>query len=549
MKMTACQHNLTKLAAALCASMMASSPAFAVEIDTGSEDWTVRWDNSFRYNLQTRVEERDSRIGGSHTSDEGDYKFDRGDITSNRLDILSELEVGWRNTHGFRVSASGWFDQAYNDDDVEQNPALKAQGYQSSYNNGNYSSTTERFYRGPSGEILDAFVYGNFDLAGMALSAKAGQHVVYWGNSIFTQTGISNSQAPIDGRKGAATPGSETRELFLPLNQISASLQVTDSFSVAAQYFLDWDHVRSPEGGTFLGPADLTLDGPDRLHAAPFPFPQAFLTRGDAVEPDDKSGDWGVNAKYNFIDWNATTVGLYYREYAEKNGLWLLLNPQNPGEYRAVFPDDVKLYGLSVDATVGVFAVGAEVAYRKNTGLNSVGFAPSAEGARGETYHVVLNTIYGLKQNAIWDSGTLLAELSYDHLIDVTKNEQFFNGEDTANCQNGKFSGCATDDAIGLGVRFAPTWSQIFPGVDLTVPFTYQVGLKGNTADFGGTSQGAATYSVGAEFSIRNQWTVGLTYADSSAKINRAANGSYYGNGNWQTTDRGRVGLTVKTSF
>lgn len=541
MKMTSRQRKIVNKLAVICASVTVVSPVFAMEVDTGDPDWSVRWDNSVRYNLQSRVEGRDSRIANNSGADEGDYKFGKGDITANRVDILSELEVGWRGRYGFRTSAAGWFDQAYHDTDVEKNPALG--GLQSSYNNDKYSGTTKRYYHGPSGEILDAFVYGTFDVADMALSAKAGQHVVYWGNSIFTQTGISNSQAPLDGRKGAATPGTETRELFLPLNQISATLQVNDQLSLAAQYFLDWDHVRSPEGGTFLGPSDLTLDGPDRAGGG-LPF-----IRGDVKEPDHKSGNWGVNAKYTFIDWNAATVGLYYREYDEKNGLWLLRNPENPLEYRAVFPEKTKLFGVSLDATLGVFAVGGEVAYRKNTGLNTVGFSSSNEGARGDTYHVVLNTIYGLTQNAFWDSGTLTAELSYDHLIDVTKNKQLYNGEDTANCPGGKFTGCATDNAVGLGLRFSPQWSQVFSGVDLTVPVTYQAGLKGNTADFGGTSQGSATYSIGTEFNIRNQWTVALTYADSDAKIVRGANGTYTGNTGWQTTDRGRIGLTVKTSF
>lgn len=540
MKTTACQQKLSLALATLCASMSFAGTSSAMEIETGSPDWSVRWDNTFRYNLQTRLEGRDSRIAGNPAYDDGDYKFDRGDITSNRLDILSELEVGWRNTHGFRVSAAGWVDQAYSDTDVEQNPSLR--GLPSSYDNNKYSSTTKRYYRGPSGEILDAFVYGNFDVGTMPLSMKAGQHVVFWGNSIFTQSGIAYSQSPVDGRKGAAIPGTEVRELFLPLNQVSATLQVTDSLSVAAQYFLDWDHVRSPEGGTFLAGSDFTLEGPDRTGAG-LPF-----IRGNTVEPDSKRGNWGVNAKYNFIDWNATTVGLYYREFDEKNGLWLLRNPENPLEYRAVFPEKTKLVGLSLDATLGVFAVGAELAYRKNAGLNTVGFSLADEGARGDTYHVVLNTLYGLTQNALWDAGTVSAELTYDHLIKVTKNKELFYGEDTANCPLGKWSGCATDDAIGIGIRFAPQWSQVFPGVDLTVPVTYQGGLKGNTADFGGTNQGAGTYSIGTEFNIRNQWTVALTYADSTARISRNGN-SYYGNGAWQTTDRGRLGLTVKTSF
>lgn len=535
--MTSRQRKLCKAISTLCASVTLAGPVSAVEIDTGSEDWAVRWDNTFRYTLQTRLEGRDHRIAGNPAYDDGDYKFDRGDITSNRLDILSELEVGWRNTHGFRVSAAGWADDAYSDTDVHTNPSLSPQ---SSYRDNHYSDTTKRYYRGPSGEILDAFVYGNFDIANMPLSVKAGQHVVFWGNSLFTQSGVSYGQAPVDGRKGAAQPGTETRELFLPLTQISATLQATDRLSFAAQYFLDWDHTRAPEGGTFLAGTDFILTGPDFMGGAG-PF-----TRGKIVAPD-KRGDWGVNAKYNFIDWNATTVGLYYREFGEKLP-WLLRDPGNPTEYRAVFPEKTQLYGISVDTTVGEIAVGAELAYRKNTGLNSIGFAVADEGARGDVYHVLLNAIAGLSQNSLWDAGTLSAELTYDHLDKVTKNKELFNGENSAACVYGKWQGCATDNAFGVGLRFAPQWSQVFPGVDMTVPLTLQAGLKGNTADFGGTNQGAATYSLGAEFNIRNQWIVALTYADSTAEI-RQRNGTYIGNGPWQTTDRGRIGLTVKSSF
>ncbi len=543
MKPISCSHTIRShsLRAVLLILASVAGPALAMDIDVGHPDWIVRFDNTFRYNLQTRVEGRDSRIAGNPLFDDGDSKFDRGDITANRLDVLSELEASWQGTHGFRVSAAGWADAAYDDVDVKQNPALS--GLPSSYDRNRYSSTTKRYYRGPSGEVLDAFVFGNFRIADQPLSAKVGSHVVYWGNSLFSGAGISYSQSPLDGRKGAAIPGSETRELFLPLNQVSATYQLTESFSLAAQYYLDWEHIRAPEGGTFLGGTDFVLDGPDRTGAG---LP---LVRGDALEPDSKRGNWGVKADYNFVNWNASTVGVYYREFDEKNGFWLLTNPSAPLQYRAVFPRDTKLFGISLDTTVGSFAVGAELAYRKNAGLNSIGFSRANEGARGDTYHLLLNTIYGLPNSPLWDTGTLSAELSYDRLLKVTENDALFNKVGRVSCVNGKFSGCATDDAWGMAVRFQPQWTQVFPGVDVSLPVTVQGGLKGNTADFGGTSQGAFTYSIGSEFTIRSQWIVSITYADSTAKIIHAKAGGYTGNGGWQTTDRGRVGLTVKTSF
>lgn len=80
---------------------------------------------------------------------------------------------------------------------------------------------------------------------------------------------VSYSQAPLDGRKAVSNPGIETREIFLPLTQLSAQAQVTDRLSLAAQYFFEWDTTRAPEGGTYLASADVALEGPNQLPIAP----------------------------------------------------------------------------------------------------------------------------------------------------------------------------------------------------------------------------------------------------------------------------------------
>ena len=77
-------------------------------------------------------------------------------MTSNRIDLLSELDVVWKKRYGFRVSGAGWFDDAYGNKSA-RNPALAVPP---SYIGQNFSNTTKRFYHGPSGEILDAFVFG-----------------------------------------------------------------------------------------------------------------------------------------------------------------------------------------------------------------------------------------------------------------------------------------------------------------------------------------------------------------------------------------------------
>src|SRR5512136_106711 len=62
----------------------------AFEIQTGSEDFKLRWDNTLRYTLSQRVKGQNDAILRSPNNDDGDRNFDVG-IVSNRLDILSEV--------------------------------------------------------------------------------------------------------------------------------------------------------------------------------------------------------------------------------------------------------------------------------------------------------------------------------------------------------------------------------------------------------------------------------------------------------------------------
>jgi hypothetical protein len=148
--------------AAACAVAFGSGNASAFEFDIGNPDLTIRWDNTVRYNYGVRVENRDNKIGNTVIADEGTWRFDRGDAVANRFDVLTEVDVVYMKRFGARLSAAGWYDFAYNDDS-KTNPNLPFSQIPS-YINKKYSTYTDRFYQGPSGEILDAFVFAGFDL-------------------------------------------------------------------------------------------------------------------------------------------------------------------------------------------------------------------------------------------------------------------------------------------------------------------------------------------------------------------------------------------------
>jgi len=95
-----------------------SSQASAFQFDT-SDDWKIRWDNTFKANVVARVNKADKQVtedsAGWLLARDSDWSVDRsgGGLVSTRIDVLSEMDVIWKNRFGFRVSGSGWYDPQY----------------------------------------------------------------------------------------------------------------------------------------------------------------------------------------------------------------------------------------------------------------------------------------------------------------------------------------------------------------------------------------------------------------------------------------------------
>ncbi len=381
------QSRLVLAQGALTLMMVGSAQGvMALSFDLPNPDYRLRWDNTVRYNLGMRTDSQDSRIMNTPNFDESDGKFDKGDIVTNRLDVLSELDFSYLNEWGGRLSGAGWFDQAYNDHDVKSN----VPGYATSYHNNRYSDEVKRYMNGPSGEILDAFVWRNFNIGEIPVNVKVGRHTNYWGESLlFGAHAVSYSQAPSDGVKASTSPGIETKEVFLPVGQISAKAQVTDHLSVAGQYFYEWEPTRIPYGGTYFGAADPLFEGPDQLPVAPN---GATLQRQDSRFGRDGK-NWGVMAKLN-VEEVESTFGAYYRQFDDYQP-WLAPQVKAAlGSYRVVYPRGVKLAGVSFARVFNTVAVGSELSYRMNGALNATGVsALDDEGPRGDTIHFIANAV------------------------------------------------------------------------------------------------------------------------------------------------------------
>lgn len=85
-------------------------------------------------------------------------------------------------------------------------------------------------------QLLDAFVYHNYELADQTGSVRVGKQVVSWGGSTFISGGI-NSINQLDA-SALRRPGSELKEGLIPVDMIYVQQSLNDVLSVEGFYQL-----------------------------------------------------------------------------------------------------------------------------------------------------------------------------------------------------------------------------------------------------------------------------------------------------------------------
>ena len=528
--------------------------ANAFMFDTGNEDLQIRWDNTLKYNYGVRIENPKSAILANPNFNDGDGHFDCGQSVTNRLDILSELDTVFKSRYGFRVSGAFWYDQRYQDPLV--NDYVATSNY---FKNGapaeGIHPKVRTDYLGPAGEILDAFAFGTFDLGPVPLSIRAGKHTLYWGEAFLfggAINGVSYSQFPIDVGKAYAVPGSDIKELFRPRLAVSAQASLTQDMSLSVQQFLDYEPVKISGTGTYLEAYDMLSDGADVMWLDP--ATNAYLLRGSDIEPDGKD-DWGVAFSWS-PEFLRGKLGLYYRNFSDIQPQFVL-DVVN-GRFYHSYADDIDLYGISYSTELLGISISTEYAYRKNMPLNSdASVVTSAAdlpddgevlGSRGETHHFVINFFGFVNKTFLWQAADYVLEFNYNRWEKVTQNEAAFLGRDG-------YDGIdrVSKDAWEMALSFNPAWYQVVSGVDLKMPISVAMGIKGNSALAGGAAKNAGNGSVGLSFDVFNKYTFNLAYNTYFGDFDTDADGAvsaFRGSGGLPLlSDRDWISFTFKTSF
>jgi len=90
----------------------------------------------------------------------------------------------------------------------------------------------------------------------------------------------------------------------------------------------------------------------------------------------------------------------------------------------------------------------------------------------------------------------------------------------------------------------------VLPGVDLSAPVTYSIGVDGNSPTVNGGNQGLGNYTVGLTADVQQRYRFDLKYIDYIGRYK--SNATQVTSTNGLTTylkDRGAVSLTFKTTY
>ncbi|WOH38185.1 DUF1302 family protein [Thalassotalea fonticola] len=454
---------------------------------------TIDLDTSLTYDAQWRQEERDNTIlseggGGlpNFLTDDGNLNFDDGDMTQNRFSFSSDLDVNFGDG-GVFVRVRGWYDDIYKDSSLAGDKKFQRDGID---------------IHGSDIELLDAFIYYTFDIGERSLSLRAGDQVVNWGESLYVFGGISAAQGPIDATKANA-PGVELKDIFLPIGQVYAEVDLTDSFSVGAYYQYGWEEIRVDAPGSYFNVVDVLGQGSvgDTLDIFGLPI----------VEDTPDKGQWGIAVRYLAAELNNTEFGLYYLNYNDfiptPQLLPPILGPQLTHEYF----EDINLLGASFGTVFGDTNVSGEVSYRDGQPVQ-LKIPGAFYFTDAETLQAQISIIHLISGTALADSLTLIGEVGYNRVLDIDAD---LTAQAVGVDVNDIDSALEHDrNAAGATVSVKADYFSIVSGLDLAITSTYRNDFNGVSAVAFTFTEGVEQLSLTADFSYLNNHNFGVSYVN-----------------------------------
>lgn len=474
-----------------------ATPAGAAEIYAG-DGLAVRWDNTLHYSMALRPLSPSAELLSYINGDDGDRNFAPG-LVSNRFSLLSELDIT-AGDFGIHASAAAWYDTVYHTHTDNRSQAT----YNAAAPAGQFAPAVKNL-EGQHAELSDAFAFGNFTLAQVPVSLRVGRQTLLGGESrFFDPNSIAAAMAPTDYLKTMTDQDGYSGNLFLPVNQLSVTLQPLSWLSLSFYNQFEWRASRQFGDGSFLSYLDYVGAGSARL----------FLTQGRYLvlnpDPGPSSGQYGFSLHASVAD---IDLGLYVLRFRAKDPIAALVpDPALAGQtgavgyYRLVYPSSINLFGASFSTDLGGAILAGELSARESMPLVSYEPRTPQYGAptgipyytRGDTLHGQVSIITELADTPLWDKADATAEVATDSILSlgaVAPTAPAFS----------RFS-------MKARARIEPHYFQVLPNLDITGVAELGLNMAGHSFTYYAQNSGTGDFRLGVSGTYLSAWKAGVTY-------------------------------------
>jgi hypothetical protein len=175
-------------------------------------------------------------------SDNGNLNFNQWDFADAIGRVTMDVQGKWQN-YGFFARPTAFYDPVYANNDMR-------------FRDLSHDAKGQLDY---SVNVLDAFVYANYDVAGHSTTIRFGKQALNWGESLFIPGGINSFQA--FDVTALRSPGSELKDAMTPMPMIYGSFAATDALTVEAFWQFSYKKTELDPAGSFFSVDDIVGKG------------------------------------------------------------------------------------------------------------------------------------------------------------------------------------------------------------------------------------------------------------------------------------------------